>query len=92
MASEETYWQAMEWAVEIKQRAEDQMHANACEASRPFYFVKPKLSADGNQFCFLYGDNIMEGVAGFGSTPDLASRDFDKNWLSYTIKVPHVPR
>lgn len=28
--------------------------------------VKPYK--DGNQWCFLYGDNIQEGVCGFGET------------------------
>ena len=23
---------------------------------------------DGNKWCFLYGDNIQEGIAGFGDT------------------------
>jgi hypothetical protein len=23
---------------------------------------------DGNQWCFLYGDNIQEGIVGFGDT------------------------
>ncbi len=55
------------------------------ELFRPSVVFRPRLFIDGNQWCALYGDNIMDGVAGFGSTPDLAMRDFDNNWLSQTI-------
>lgn len=50
------------------------------EVTRPSILYKPKLSRDGNQYCFLLGDNIIEGCAGFGDTPELAAQDFDKNW------------
>lgn len=39
--------------------------------------VKP--FKDGNQWCFLYGDNIQEGICGFGDTIFLAAWDFYKN-------------
>lgn len=32
---------------------------------------------DGNQWCILYGENLQEGIAGFGGTPDAAMRDFE---------------
>lgn len=54
--------------------------ANEEERSRPFMMLRPRILQDGNQWCALYGDNLQEGVAGFGDTPDAASRDFDKNW------------
>lgn len=31
---------------------------------------------DGNKWCFLYGDNIQEGIAGFGDTITEAAYDF----------------
>lgn len=37
---------------------------------------------DGNQWSFLYGDNIQEGVCGFGSTIDEAAWDFYTNLKS----------
>jgi len=46
----------------------------------PAVIHKPKLSIDGNMYCFLYGDNLQEGVSGFGKSPDLAMIDFNKNW------------
>lgn len=47
----------------------------------PSFMYKPRLSIDGNQWCALYGENLMEGVAGFGDSPELAYSDFDKNWV-----------
>ena len=37
---------------------------------------------DGNQWCYLYGQNLQEGVCGFGSTIDEAAWDFYKNLKS----------
>ena len=37
-----------------------------------FSMLHPKVSRDGNQWCVLYGDDLMTGIAGFGDTPYLA--------------------
>lgn len=42
--------------------------------------LRPRIIKDGNQWCVLYGDNLQEGVAGFGDTPHLAILDFNKAW------------
>lgn len=34
---------------------------------------------DGNQWCYLYGDNIQEGICGFGETIYKAAWDFYTN-------------
>lgn len=47
---------------------------------RVSFILKPRLSIDGNQWCALYGDNLQDGVAGFGDSPEDAYRDFDRNW------------
>jgi hypothetical protein len=42
-----------------------------------------KMSAfceDRNTFAVTYGLNIVEGIAGFGETPDLAFKDLVKSW------------
>ena len=52
------------------------------EQKRPFMLLKPRIYPDGNMWCALYGDNIQEGVAGFGETPEKASIDFDIQWLN----------
>lgn len=52
----------------------------AANYERPSILYRPTLSKDGNQWCALYGDNLQDGVAGFGETPSAAMWDFDKNW------------
>jgi len=39
--------------------------------------LRPRLFIDGNQWCALYGENLQDGVAGFGDTPSKALRDFN---------------
>lgn len=47
---------------------------------RPSVLFGPKISRDGDKWFVLYGENLIDGVAGFGDTPELAMQDFDKNW------------
>lgn len=47
---------------------------------RPSTIHRPRLTADGTSWCALYGENLQEGVAGFGDTPEAAYRDFDRAW------------
>lgn len=53
----------------------------AYEMQRPSAIYRPTVAPDGSKWCALYGQNIMEGVCGFGDTPAEAMADFDKNWL-----------
>lgn len=46
----------------------------------PSVMFRPALSIDGNQWCALYGENLQDGVAGFGDSPSLAMHDFNLNW------------
>jgi hypothetical protein len=52
----------------------------AARYERPSAVFRPRLSIDGNQWCALYGDNLQDGVAGFGDSPADAMWDFDRNW------------
>ena len=45
-----------------------------------FTLLKPKLYRDGNVWCVLFGDNSIDGIAGYGETPMLAIYDFNKKW------------
>lgn len=38
-----------------------------------------KLSKDGNRWCFLWGENLQEGICGFGETVYQAAWDFYSN-------------
>ena len=66
MACEQDYW--------------NQMYAVACDQGAPSLLWRPRLFIDGDQWCALYGENIHDGVAGFGNTPDKAMRAFDREW------------
>lgn len=50
------------------------------ELRRPSVLYRPALSIDGSKWCALYGDNLQDGVAGFGDTPAQAMEDFDTQW------------
>lgn len=54
----------------------------ASEQMRPSVLMRPAISIDGDQWCALYGENLQDGVAGFGDTPAKAMTDFDKNWTT----------
>ena len=58
----------------------------ANEMIRPFVLHKPRMFPDGDMWCALYGENLQDGVAGFGETPDKASIQFDIEWLSAKTK------
>lgn len=52
----------------------------AAYAVRPHVLMRPAVSIDGNQWCALYGDNLQDGVAGFGDSPHAAMWAFDRAW------------
>jgi hypothetical protein len=56
---------------------------------QPSFILKPDLSIDGNQWCALFGDNLQDGVSGFGDSPELAYLDFDRSWTEKLSKVKH---
>lgn len=62
----------------------------ASELMRPSYLYKPRLFIDGNQWCALFGENVQDGVAGFGNSPNEAMYDFDKEWYSPLATVKGV--
>ncbi len=72
-------------------------YESAIERRKPSFMYKPRLSVDGNQWCALYGENLQDGVAGFGDSPELAYMDFNRAWceklLDGTVeaKTPRKP-
>jgi hypothetical protein len=63
-----------QWNTEV----ERQITAQVLRA--PHVLMRPAIFPDGNAWCALYGEDLQEGVAGFGDTPEAAAADFDKNW------------
>jgi hypothetical protein len=66
-----------------------------CEAAAaiqaPHCRMRPKIYPDGNMWCVLYGENLQEGICGFGETVELACIDFDKNWYHQRLHVRPTP-
>lgn len=71
-----------------KQHLEQEIYAVSHEMQRPSVLFRPSIGLDGTKWCALYGEDLMNGVAGFGDTPEEAMREFDKNWQM--AKVPRV--
>lgn len=55
--------------------------------TRPSVLFRPRISVDGNQWCALYGENLQDGVAGFGDTPAAAMAAFDRAWSTETASA-----
>jgi hypothetical protein len=41
-----------------------------------------KLSRDGNQYCYLIGEDMQSGVAGFGKTPYAAMMELNRKFYN----------
>ena len=60
----------------------------AAAQERPCVLWKPSLFRDGNQWCALLGENIQDGVVGFGDSPDAAMLAFDAAWREKLAPAP----
>lgn len=75
----------------IREQAARSIHAAAVETEE-FNLVallKPRIFIDGNQWCVLWGENLQDGIAGFGSTPTFAVYDFNKAWRKPLKETPN---
>ncbi len=61
--------------------AGEAVQAAAAEYERPSVLFRPTLSIDGDKWCALFGENLQDGVAGFGDSPAEAMYDFDREWF-----------
>jgi hypothetical protein len=71
---------------ELQERAAYYAVINEEERMRPCVIWKPRLSIDGNKWCAIHGDNLQDGVAGFGDSPAEAMVEFDKAWNAKLAK------
>ncbi len=67
--------------VAIRAAAED----ICIRMTQPHVLMRPSISIEGNKWCALYGENLQDGVSGFGDSPAEAMSNFDLNWYK-TIK------
>ena len=51
-----------------------------------FSMLTPRLFLDGDQWCCLYGENIQDGLAGFGKTPIEAVRQWNAEWYKFAAR------
>jgi hypothetical protein len=51
-----------------------------------FSLLRPRVTIDGNKYCILYGENLQDGICGFGDTVMLAIYDFNKNFFTLLPK------
>lgn len=77
-----TDWERMaaDAVANAAQNAQATIQCAVASYEAPSAIYRPALSIDGNHWCALYGENLMEGVAGFGDSPALAMAAFDKAW------------
>lgn len=62
---------------------QERSYAIALEAEYArFAKLKPRLFRDGDQWCVLFGNDLMTGIAGFGDTPHEAVIMWDKQWTT----------
>lgn len=80
MSNEENTYQIDVNAALDRQRAAECMLERELFLCRPSVMLRVSVAKDGNLWSALYGPNIMEGVCGWGETPDQACADFDRNW------------
>ena len=59
----------------------------AAMQERPSVLYRPRIFIDGDQWCALYGDNLQDGVAGFGDSPEDAMWRFNQEWSKKLAKA-----
>lgn len=64
----------------IIRAAQEQFYQVLELMTEPSVLYRPTLSIDGDKWCALYGENLQDGVAGFGDSPYAAMCDFNCAW------------
>lgn len=70
------------YAGQVANTFVDAINRVADELTRPSTIYRPVLSLDIDAWCAMYGENIQDGVSGFGSTPAEAMAAFDREWTN----------
>ena len=74
----------LEEMASMAERMAEERGANRAlmQLARPSAIRRPRVFKDGDKWCAIEGENIQEGVCGFGDTPDGACKQFDIQWLN----------
>ncbi|MDQ7798513.1 MAG: hypothetical protein RDU76_06180 [Candidatus Edwardsbacteria bacterium] len=78
--NEQEYWQMRSSQEQFHQELQHREQMNIAVATLDLINVKmlqPKIYIDGDMWCVLYGENLQDGIAGFGKTPFYAISDFN---------------
>lgn len=73
--------------IEMPQDIQNELREWVNDLRRPSVLFGPKLSRDGNQWCVLLGDNLQEGCAAFGPSPEIAFWNFDLEFIKEIRKT-----
>lgn len=85
MTNEEAYWYNRATEDSNYSAHQHQLQIDILVQKQEYNLVatlNPKIFIDGNQWCVLYGENLVEGIAGFGDTPYKAVLDFNTSFHS----------
>ena len=84
---------AYELSERIETNISDAFYRMSCsfqdtelERQKPHVLMRPALVLDGDKWCALYGENLQDGVAGFGDSPYQAMLAFDAAWFQQLNK------
>ena len=50
----------------------------SCAVTQPSVIYRPEIYKDGDMWYCILGDDIQTGICGFGKTPELACKDFNR--------------
>ena len=77
-----------DWPAQLRDEAgrikRERLKREAPVADSPGWLLEPEPRLDANDWFVLYGKNIQDGVAGFGSTIEEAIAAFDHAWFTHT--------
>jgi hypothetical protein len=73
---------AMHAICEAAYQSRDRIVEAASAYDKPSFLYRPKLFIDGDHWCALYGDDLQNGIAGFGKSPYEAICKFDDAWYA----------
>ena len=59
---------------------QQEVYSVSHEMQRPSVLYRPTISADGDMWCVLLGEDLQCGVAGFGETPAKAMAAFENEF------------
>ena len=69
--------EAEKWNIDNKNAYQEELYS-----VKLVTVLDAKLSKDGNKFCYLLGENQIEGCVGFGKTRMDAAKDFSNNYYN----------